>query len=192
MTTTEQYLKVREEINTGSILLMRKDKPVSNIIRRHDREPDGSICDWSHVAIIFHADFNGRKALFVIDSNPGGVKPELLSKRIKECSAFIILKPQCNIDTSNRATYEVIRRAQKGIKYDYLNGFLEGLNRRYLRHIGLEFKIKENDEKDICSDLCRKPALEQEIVRAEFKLLSYPWPQDYVRFINKNVKILNS
>ncbi len=182
MTIQERYERIRHEIGDGCIGLMSKKAFVSNLIRRHDRNFDGSKAEWSHVFSVYAKEYNGRIRLFVLDSNATGVKPAFLSDRIKACDNFMFLKPSCSNEIIQAALFDSFDRASKGIKYDYFNGFKELANRRY----GFKFKIKPRDEHDICSDWCRPQSITQDMMLLEFALLPEPFPQDYDRYCNLN------
>lgn len=176
----EFYDSVRHLISDGCIGLMSKDAFISKAIRWHDREIEGGKAEWSHVYSIFEKEFEGRSRLFVLDSNAQGVKPALLSDRIRDCDNFMILIPTCDKKTIEKALFDSFDRASKGIKYDYKNGIKELLNRRY----GLKLKITNRDEHDICSDWCRDQFIAQGMASDKFISITLPFPADYDRYSN--------
>lgn len=186
MTPEEWYNSVRGQISDGAIGLISKPALISNIIRRHDRKPDGSLGEWSHSFSVDIKEWNGRKRLMIIDSNPGGVKPSFLSDLIKKSNNVIFLIPTCSQDKIQKALFDSYERAEKGIKYDYSNGIKEALNRRY----GWKLKITQRDLHDICTDWTAPQFIAQDMAKDEFKLLPLAFPNDYDRYSNESVKKL--
>src|ERR1035437_932212 len=173
----DKYQRIRPEITDACMFLMSRNRPVSKIIRWSDN------ADFSHIGLIFEKV--GR--FLIIDSNSNGVHPELLSVRIDECDNFLIIKPLCSIDIINDELCKSFTRASLGIKYDFKNGLKELVNRKF----HTSFKIKSRDEHDICSDWVREQAIAQGMLTEEFKKVTLPFPQDYLRYVGTNVKILN-
>lgn len=175
-TIRAKYQRVRPFITDGCLGLISKPAFVSKFIRRHDRNPDFTWADISHVMLVFEKA--GR--LFVLDANPNGAKPGLLSDRINLSDNCIFIKPLCSAEITKTALSNAILRAENGISYDFINGVKELINRRYKTN----FTITDRDEHDICSDLVREPAIIQNTVTEEFKKLRLPFPQDYLRYRN--------
>lgn len=188
MNIEDRYKAIRDNITDGCLFLMSKDKFISKTIRRHDRNEDGSWAEFSHIGLIFEKKLkDGRRRLFIIDSNPEGVRPELLSIRLKSCDNFAIIKPLCPKKIIEDEVYKSFGRAENGIKYDFLNGAKELINRRYKTN----FKISESDDRDICSDFTKELAIEQDMVTLAFRDLKLPYPQDYLRYRNlKSTEVL--
>lgn len=66
------------------------------------------------------------------------------------------------------------------IKYDFINGAKELLNRRF----GFKFKINLNDDRDICSDFVSRYACNLDLVNQKFKDKIIVFPEDYIRYLN--------
>jgi hypothetical protein len=176
-TKREHYNRIRNKITDGCLILIKKDQFISKAIRWFDNS------EYSHIGVIFEKA--GR--LFIIDSNPNGVHPELLSERIKICSGFTIIKPLCDEEIINEALDDLFKRAEIGIKYDFSNGFKEALNRKFK----LKLHIIDRDEHDICSDWVKNIAIDQNMLIDKFNDLKEPFPQDYIRYRNiKTTEIL--
>jgi len=185
-TIQEKYERLRPQIGNGCLGVMSKNALISKVILKHDRNPDRSKAEFSHVFSIFESDLNGEKRLFVLDANPGGVKPAFLSDRIRDCNNFLIIKPLCSQDVIEKALSTSFDRAQTGIKYDYKNAIKEGLNRRY----GFSLNIKKEANKDICSEWTETQAITQDMVTEPFKSLKLTFPQDYIRYNKESTTLI--
>lgn len=174
-TKEEHYLRIRNEITDGCLFIMNKNAFISKGIRWFDNN-----AEYSHVGLVFEKELGDRKRLFIIDSNETGVKPALLSDRLKECDSFLVIKPLCNLHKININLANSFDRAEKGIKYDYKNAIKEAFNRK----LSTRFKIKLKDNSEICSQWTKIQAIEQDMVSFEFSLLELPFPQDYLRYRN--------
>lgn len=175
MTIEEKYSELRNEITDGCLVLISKNTLVSKIIRWFDN------AEFSHIMLVFEKS----GALFVIDSNPDGVHPELLSARINKCDNFCIIKPLCSSEIIQMNLSECFERAKLGIKYDFKNAVKEAFNRKF----NTKFRIKLRDGHDICSDWTEPTAVIQKMIT---QLPLEPFPQDYLRYRDElNTKLVS-
>lgn len=164
-----KYHRLRPILGACGLFLTRKNKLVSKLIRHCDNG-----AEFSHVGIYF--DF--EDCYFAMDANANGVAPELLSKRIKECQDFCFIKP---VTIHVESLKNSIRSADKGIRYDFINGGKELFNRKF----GTKLNIIRSNSMDICSDYVSEFAQLNFMVTKEFNNLRLPFPQDYIRFNNE-------
>jgi hypothetical protein len=181
MTINELYQKNRHLINDGDLILFNGTGIVANVIKYCDN------AEFSHIGVVFKA----HDALYIEDANSNGVQADRLSFRInsyKENASFIILRPLISNDKIKIALHNLLNRPDnKSIKYDYINGISELLNRKFK----LNLNIKHNDDRDICSDFISTYAKELILCTDEFNSLLLVLPQDYLRYNNSfNVSIL--
>jgi hypothetical protein len=176
-TIKEKYLRLRESINDGDIILFSGNTIVSKIIRNCDRN-----ATWSHCEIITKTK---EERLLVQGANLNGVHPEYLSLRLKYHNDFIVLRPLASRESINEALKIAFSKVDSDIKYDYFNGFKELVNRKYGTNLEI---IKSN--KSICSFFAAPYAIKLNMVLDEFDTLRLPFPQDYIRYINKQFAII--
>ena len=174
------YEEVRHLIGNGCLFLSAKKRPVSKIIRSVDKS------EYSHIGSLAIINIGGITRIIVVDSNAKGVKPSFFSEVVKKSHKVLILKPNCEQWRIDSALNESLDRAERGIKYDYVNGLKELLN----RGVGTNFKIKENDDRDICSDYTRQQKIKQLMVTDEYLKLAYPFPEDSLRYKTEGVKTI--
>lgn len=173
----EKYQRIRPSLTDGCLILLSKNRIVSKIIRNCDKS------EFSHVGIVFEK--LGR--WFIIDSNAQGVHPDLLSERIKISNNFCFIEPTVDPFVIETEMQKAILYSERGIKYDFSNGIKELINRKF----GTSLRITQRDEHDICSDYTSNYAINLSMVTKDFEKLRLPFPQDYMRFNNKETtKIL--
>ncbi|MGR3221324.1 MAG: hypothetical protein ACUZ8H_16125 [Candidatus Anammoxibacter sp.] len=171
------YKEMRPFITDGCLFLTSKNKFVSKFIRWADG------AEVSHVGMLITKYYGGEKRVMVIDSNAGGVKLDFFSSRLKDFDNLIIMKPTSNQSVIDKSVLDSYDRAAVGIKYDYFGGLKEMWNRKGR---WFKFKIKPSANYDICSDYTRQHSIDCDIVNAEFCKLQMAYPQDYLRYHNKD------
>ena len=80
-----------------------------------------------------------------------------------------------------------MKRSEKWIKYDFINGGKELLNRKF----GWNLKIKFDDTRDICSDFVSQYQVNIGMVSNIFKKLKIAFPQDAIRYATSKTLIIN-
>jgi hypothetical protein len=179
-TIQQKYNRLRPQIEDGDLILFHGTKALAKIIQWCDDSY------YNHIGVVVEQ----HGALFIVDANGDGVQADRLSQRInsyKRYADFTILKPLASKDEINYAMRTLLKRSDGNtIKYDYNNGLKELFNRKFKP----EFKINEDTEKRaICSSNVYQYAITLEIVTDEFKSLRIAFPQDYIRFLNKVIRI---
>lgn len=181
MNILEKYKKIRPLIEGGDLMLFHGTGFVATVIKSSDKNKDGSWAYHNHIGVVVES----HGALFIVDSNASGVQADRLSKRIekyKHGGDFTIIKPTVKRDLINNEMKTLLHKSDdKWIRYDFLNGIKELLNRRF----GFKLKINLNDDRDICSDYVCRYASNLDIVTKEFKDKIIVFPEDYIRYINK-------
>lgn len=178
----EKYKRLRPYLREGDLILFKGTGLLSRIIRFCDK------ATYNHIGIII----SKYGALYIVDSNARGVQADRLSWRIRKYRRggdFTVIQP---VTTDAELKYELHLLLSKSdktwIKYDYLNGIKELLNRGF----GFNFKITKRDEHDICSDYVSDYAVGLKMVTKEFTKKPIQFPQDYIRYRNiDNTLIIN-
>jgi len=171
MSIKDKYIRVRPYIKDGDLILFRGRSLLSRIIQWSDK------AHYNHIGVVI----NKFGALYIVDSNERGVQADRLSWRISKHRGgdFAIIQ---SITTDMELRYELHRLLNKSddkwIKYDYLNGFKELLNRAFK----LKLRITKRDEHDICSDYVSEYAVGLKMVTEEFTKRPIQFPQDYMRY----------
>ena len=183
MTLIEKYYSLRPQINDGDLILFRGTSIVSRTIQNCDH------AYWNHVGVVVEK----HGALFIVDANANGVQADRLSFRIQGYAKgkdedFMVIHPTAVPLKKSIYMRKLLRRSDiKWIHYDFRNGIKELLNRKF----GWNLKISMRDEHAICSSNDAEYAINIEIVTEEFKNLRIAFPQDYIRYMNKeNVRII--
>jgi hypothetical protein len=179
-TINEKYKRVRPLIKDGDLILFHGTGILARLIR---------LCDsayYNHIGVVIEK----LGSLYIVDSNASGVQADRLSWRIKKYSRggnFIIIQPT-EIDSNNELEALLKKADVKWIKYDYINGAKELINRAF----GLSLRIIKRDEHDICSDYVSDYADNRELVNNLFIRRPIQFPQDYIRYRNlATTKIIN-
>jgi ribosomal protein S6 len=180
-TIEEKYKRIRPLIKDGDLILFHGRSLLAYIIQKSDK------AYYNHVGVVVEK----LGALYIVDSNAKGVQADRLSWRIKKYKRgdFIAIQSE-RIEAQIK--YELGKLLHKSddtwIKYDYLNGVKELLNRAF----GLSLRITKRDEHDICSDYVSEYAVNLHLVKKGFTELNIQFPQDYIRYRNlDNTKIIN-
>lgn len=179
MTIREKYIKLRPQIEDGDLILFRGTGIVARIIR---------FCDssyYNHIGVVIKS----HGSLFILDANANGVQADRLSHRIatySEKSDFCIIQPKIlNTFTSSlveKGMHKLLAKSDnKWIRYDYLNGIKELLNRK----LGWNLKIKMKENAAICSSNVAQYAIDLGIMNGNFEKLSIAFPQDFCRFADE-------
>jgi hypothetical protein len=175
MSIEEKYSKLRPLIKDGDIIVFHGTGLMANIIQFCDKS-------WSnHVGIIFKS----HGALFIEDSNANGVQSDRLSWRIRKYKSgdFKIIRPDVEKILLHEELSNLLMRGDaKWIQYDFINGAKELSNRLFKT----KFKISLTDKKAICSSYTAKYAIGLDIVSKDFTKLAIVFPEDYLRYLNKN------
>lgn len=178
----DKYKKIRPLIEDGDLVLFHGTGVIATIIKSSDKNEDGTWAFHNHVGVVVES----HGALFIVDSNADGVQADRLSKRIekyKHGGDFTIIKPTVKRELIDLEMRRLLYKSDdKWIKYDFVNGIKELLNRRF----GYKLKIKLNDSRDICSDFVSRYACNLDIVTQEFKDKSIVFPEDYIRYLNND------
>lgn len=175
MNAIEKYELLRPCISDGDLILFRGTRLIAKIIQFSDESY------FNHIGIVFKR----HGALFIVDANGNGVQADRLSYRIKKYKNgdFLIIKPKVSKVLQELEMQNLLMRSDpETIKYDFKNGIIELINRVF----NFDFRIKQNDSRDICSDFVSRYAINLEIMYSEFNDLQIPLPQDYLRYINLN------
>lgn len=175
----DKYLRLRPQIEQGDLILFHGKKVLARVIQ----ESDGNAY-FNHVGVV--GEIAG--ALFIIDSNAIGVKPERLSDRIYsyDNGDFAILKPnKTKIEVTQALANLLIKADEKKYKYDFFNGIKAVLNRWF----GFKFKTYDDPNRKICSMFVLPYALELDMVKPLDDMNNLFFPQDYIRQSN-DVKII--
>lgn len=173
-TIFHKYERIRPFIKHGDIILFRGRGILARIIQNCDSSY------WNHVGVVL--EING--SLFIIDSNATGVQADRLSWRIMKYQKgdFAIIQSDQSKEVVNYHMSQLLKRADtKWIRYDFINGVKELLNRKF----NLKLKIRPTDDRDICSDWVRRYAEGLDLVTEDFNKIGLAFPQDYERFFNK-------
>lgn len=176
----EKYTRLRGKIEQGDLILFHGKKALARIIQESDDD-----AYYNHIGVV--GEIAG--ALFIIDSNANGVKPDRLSDRIYkyEDGDFIILKPKATKKDIDSALSKLLKKADiKKYKYDFFNGAKALFNRWF----GFNFKTHENPNRKICSMFVLPYALELDMVFPLNNMNNLFFPQDYIRN-EKSVFIIN-
>ena len=191
-TIKEQYERLRPIIHDGDIVLFSGKAIASRIIKWCDRP-----ADFSHIEIVTKTK-EGR--LLVQGANMNGVHPEYFSNRLQFHTNFLIIRPLASILSIDCALKIVFSKLDESlIRYDFSNGIKELFNRYIDRtsiKIGthtllgsilsnLHLKIKGNKEL-VCSTFVAPYAIYLGLVNEKFKELRFPFPQDYIRYIDNS------
>jgi hypothetical protein len=181
MNIQEKYKNLRPLIKDGDIILFHGKSLISRIIRFCDK------ATYNHVGVVVEK----LGSLYIVDSNESGVQADRLSWRIRKYKGgdFIIIQSTLPAYQVQDELNSLLQKAdQKWIKYDYLNGVKELLNRGF----GFKFRITKRDEHDICSDYVSDYAVNLSMVKRGFLEQKIQFPQDYIRYRNlDNTRILN-
>lgn len=175
----EKYNMVRSFLRNGDIILFHGTKLLAKTIQYLDN------CYYNHIGIIVES--NGR--LLIIDSNAGGVDPDFLSHRIKEYSDFCIIKPIAwSQEIIDNAVSSVIEKAETLIKYDFKLLFRIALYRKFGKEV-----VKNNQDKDVCSEFVRRYLRFYSPVAACYESPKLPYefitPFDYLLYADENFLI---
>jgi len=175
MTIQEKYNNLRPLIKDGDIIIFHGRGILAKLIQYCDKS-------WAnHTGIIFKS----HGALFIEDSNANGVQSDRLSWRIKGYKGgdFKILRPTADKDLIKEQLAKLLSRGDnQWIKYDFINGTKELINRL----CKTKLKIRLRGDTSICSALDAEYAITLGMVTEEFNNLSIAFPQDYLRYLNKN------
>ena len=172
----EKYDRLRSTICNGDIILFTGKSIASKIIMNCDNN-----ADWSHIEIVTKTA-QGR--LQVQGANFNGVHPEYLSWRLNLHTDFYIISPNKNIYDIEIALENAFSKVELDIKYDFINGGKELLNRKFNIHIPIKIT-----DKLVCSYFVRSYAIELGLVTKDFEKILLPFPQDFIRFMNiDNIK----
>jgi hypothetical protein len=179
-TINDKYKRVRPLIKDGDLILFHGTGLMARIIQLCDR------CHYNHIGVVIEK----LGALYIVDSNESGVQADRLSWRINKYRRggnFIVIQP--TKEDSNNDLGALLKRADANwIRYDYFNGLKELVNRAF----GLNFRITNRDEHDICSDYVSGYAIRRNLVNNLFIRKSIQFPQDYIRYRNlATTKIIN-
>lgn len=102
-------------------------------------------------------------------------------EKYKHGGDFTIIKPTVKRDLINNEMKTLLHKSDdKWIKYDFINGIKELLNRRF----GFKLTINLKDDREICSDYVCRYASNLDIVTTEFKNKIIVFPEDYIRYVN--------
>ena len=173
----EKYARLRPEIHQGDLILFRGHKLLSKIIQESDSD-----AYYNHVGVVG----NICGALFLIDSNGNGVHPERLSERIEGYSDFTIVRSTKTQHLINKSLSKILKKQDSvKIKYDFINGAKAVLNRWF----GFKLKTTKIYNRDICSMFVLPYAVDLEMIFVLEDMNNLFFPQDYVRQINKAIKI---
>lgn len=173
MDILEKYERIRPFIKHGDLILFHGTGIIARTIQYCDRSY------WNHIGVVVEVD----GALFIVDSNENGVQADRLSWRVAKYKNgdFALLRSNKNRDLVRYNMGRLLQRADaKWIRYDFINGAKEMLNRRF----GWKLEIKPNEDRDICSDWVRRYAEDMEIVTEKFKEKVLVFPEDYQRFLS--------
>ena len=179
-TIQEKYNRIRPQIEGGDLILFRGTKLLAKLIQWCDDSY------FNHIGVVVEQ----YGALFIVDANGDGVQADRLSQRInsyKKYADFTILKPLASEYRIEEAMHNLLKRSDNNtIKYDFNNGAKELFNRKF----NPSFKINENSEKRaICSSNVFKYAISLDMVTSGFRTLRIAFPQDYIRCLNKAIRI---
>ena len=182
MNIIDRYNSIRDEVPSGSILLVRGSSALSKTIQWADN------AYYNHSALVFKA--NDR--LMVLDSNALGVRPEFCSQRISEYKDFCFLVPigYDNRSLNNAVDFAISKDLQKDFKYDY------ALLPKVLlaKKIGLPINHNLDTSRSICSVFT---GYHYGMLLGEYKWVNeamrkdYFTPQDHIRFISDRWKIVD-
>ncbi len=179
MDITRKYNRIRPYIKHGDLILFHGRGLVASVIQSCDRSY------WNHVGVVLKV--NG--ALFIVDANATGVQADRLSWRIKKYKGGDFSVIQSGIERSliDQHLSDLLSISdEKWIKYDFMNGIKELLNRKF----GWKLNIEEDASHDICSDYVKLYAMETKMVTDSFKHLKIAFPEDYFRFLNYENSVL--
>lgn len=181
----EKYARLRSEITHGCITLWTGKTIPSRVIMNCDN------ADWSHVEIVSMSQ-EGR--LLVQGANLDGVDPTYFSHRLKYHTNFLVLQPLASMAEINAAMYAAFSKTDEGkVGYDFKNGIKELVNRK-LKQYGVNVNLQiEETENTACSVIAAPYAVQLGMVKSVFfSKLKFPFPQDYLRYIeSSNVKIIS-
>jgi len=173
-----KYYKIRPKIGDGDIILFHGTGIIANVIQSCDKSY------YNHIGVIIEK----FGTLYIVDSNADGVQADRLSRRIlkyKNGGDFTIIKV-INKSKIESSLTTLLKRSEDWIKYDLRNGIKELLNRKF----NLSLPIYLNDKRDICSDFVSDYQIKIGMVTNEFKKLKIAFPQDTIRYLNKENTII--
>lgn len=177
----EKYTRIRPQIEDGDIILFHGNGIIARIIQNCDKSY------YNHVGIVFEK----LGTLYIMDANANGVECDRLSFRIGKYSNggdFTIVKPLCEKALIEYNLKEILKRSEKWIKYDFINGGKELLNRKF----GWSLNVKLNNKRDICSDYVSQYQVNLGLLNEHFEKVRISFPQDTVKYAaTKYVKFIN-
>lgn len=166
-----KYSKTRKFIKDGHIILFHGTGLLAKIIQNCDNSY------YNHVGIVFEK----LGALYIVDANANGVQCDRLSFRINKYRGgdFTIIKPLCSNELIETELSKLLKRSdEKWIKYDFINGLKELINRKF----NTNFKIKLDESHEICSDFVSQYQLNLGLLNEDFKKVRISFPQDTIRY----------
>jgi hypothetical protein len=176
MNIEQKYDLLRPHIKEGDIIVFHGTHLLAQIIQNCDS------AYYNHMGVIIECN----SALGICDANGNGVQWDRLSWRIAKYhhsgSDFDIIRPLNNREeVRQQLRILLLRSDEKWVKYDFINGVKELLNRKFESSI---FKIKLNNDRAICSSNDAKYAINLGIMTDEFAKQRIQFPQDYIRYLN--------
>lgn len=178
----DKYEQNRNNIQTGDLILFRKENSaLSRSIQKFDK------AYYNHIGLVFSFSSGPDKRNFVMDSNAKGVKPDLLSDRMKKYQDFCIIRPRSDWRQDPEvvaAVGRVLQRTEQNIKYD----FTLLLEIAIERSLGRKVIDIDQTDRDICSEFAYRYAKELYTIAFDYTKKNWGWisPQDFLRVRAKN------
>lgn len=178
----DKYEQNRADILQGDLILFRKtNSALSRAIQKFDH------AYYNHVGLVFTLGNGIDKRNFILDSNAKGVRPDLLSDRMKKYQDFCVMRPRSGWRAMPEVEAAVARASQRAvtpIKYD----FTLLLEIAVERNLGRRVMNIENENRDICSEFAYRYAKQLFTVAFDYTKNNWGWisPQDLLRVRDKN------
>lgn len=179
-TIEKKYQRLRKYLEDGDIILFHGKGFVAKVIQNCDK------AYYNHVGIVFEK----LGALYIVDANANGVQCDRLSFRISKYKGgdFTIVKPLLESNVIKGELHNLLKRSdEKWIRYDFINGVKELINRKFKTNL----KINFDETHDICSDFVSQYQVNLGLLNDDFKHVRISFPQDTIRYKTDNVLIID-
>lgn len=180
-TIDKKYERLRPLIKDGDMILFHGTGIVARIIQNCDNSY------YNHIGVVIEK----CGALYIIDANEDGVQADRLSQRIskyRDGGDFTIVKPLATNAEIQIALRVLLKRSdEKTIKYDFMNGFKELLNRKF----GWNLKVDLDESHDICSDFVSTYQYDLGMLNEDFKKVRIAFPEDIIRYKTDLVLVID-